>query len=47
MGAGQAAGDRVLVNGVLGDHGAAILCARGDLALEAPIESDCASRCTG
>jgi hydrogenase expression/formation protein HypE len=35
-------GDDVLVNGVLGDHGAAILCARGDLALETPIESDCA-----
>jgi hydrogenase expression/formation protein HypE len=35
-------GDIVLVNGVLGDHGAAILCARGDLALETPIPSDCA-----
>jgi hydrogenase expression/formation protein HypE len=35
-------GDVVLVNGVLGDHGAAILCARGDMALETPIESDCA-----
>jgi hydrogenase expression/formation protein HypE len=35
-------GDTVLVNGVLGDHGAAILCARGDMALESPIESDCA-----
>ena len=35
-------GDVVLVNGVLGDHGAAILAARGDLALDAPIESDCA-----
>ena len=35
-------GDAVLVNGVLGDHGAAILAARGDLALETPIESDCA-----
>jgi len=35
-------GDQVLVNGVLGDHGAAILCARGDLCLETPIESDCA-----
>jgi hydrogenase expression/formation protein HypE len=35
-------GDAVLVNGVLGDHGAAILVARGDLALDAPIESDCA-----
>ncbi len=36
------AGDAVLVNGMLGDHGAAILCARGDMMLEAPIESDCA-----
>lgn len=34
--------DVVLVNGLLGDHGAAILCARGDMALETPIESDCA-----
>ena len=32
----------MLVNGLLGDHGAAILCARGDMALETPIESDCA-----
>lgn len=36
-------GDIVLVNGWLGDHGAAILAARGDLALETPIESDCAA----
>src|SRR6516225_1933263 len=35
-------GDLVLVNGLLGDHGAAILTARGDLALETPIASDCA-----
>ncbi len=35
-------GDRVLVNGMLGDHGATILCARGDMALQTPIESDCA-----
>lgn len=35
-------GDAVLVNGMLGDHGAAILAARGDLALDAPIDSDCA-----
>jgi hydrogenase expression/formation protein HypE len=35
-------GDAVIVNGVLGDHGAAILGARGDLALQTPIESDCA-----
>ena len=36
-------GDVVIVNGVLGDHGAAILAARGELALQAPIESDCAA----
>ena len=36
-------GDAVLVNGLLGDHGAAILGARGDMALETPIESDCAA----
>lgn len=36
-------GDVLLVNGMLGDHGAAILDARGDLALSSPIESDCAA----
>ena len=36
-------GDVVLVNGLLGDHGAAILGARGDMQLDSPIESDCAS----
>jgi hydrogenase expression/formation protein HypE len=35
-------GDRIIVNGYLGDHGATILAARGDLAIDAPIESDCA-----
>ncbi|MGB0694648.1 MAG: hydrogenase expression/formation protein HypE [Rhodospirillaceae bacterium] len=35
-------GDVALVNGYLGDHGAAILNARGDMALESPVESDCA-----
>ena len=39
---GAQVGDAVIVNGWLGDHGAAILNARGDLALEADIESDCA-----
>ncbi len=34
-------GDQLLVNGVLGDHGAAILNARGDMALTSPVESDC------
>lgn len=35
--------DCVLVTGCLGDHGAAILAARGDFALETPIVSDCAA----
>ncbi len=35
-------GDAILVNGMLGDHGATILNARGDMALSTPLESDCA-----
>ena len=35
------AGDVVLVNGYLGDHGTAILLARNQLALESDVESDC------
>ncbi len=35
-------GDAIVVNGYLGDHGATILAARGDMAIDAPIESDCA-----
>ena len=43
LGAGNARpGDMVLVSGVLGDHGAAILAARGELHLDTQIESDCA-----
>ena len=34
-------GDVVLVNGFLGDHGAAILVARNELALQSTVESDC------
>jgi len=37
-----AADDAILVTGFLGDHGAAILSARGDLRLATPLESDCA-----
>lgn len=37
------AGDVAIVNGVLGDHGAAILAARGDMALTTDIPSDCRS----
>jgi len=36
-------GDAVIVNGPLGDHGAVILAARGDFALETPLQSDCAA----
>jgi hydrogenase expression/formation protein HypE len=34
-------GDAVIVNGNLGDHGIAILLARNELALSAPVQSDC------
>lgn len=34
-------GDVAIVNGVLGDHGAAILAARGDMALTTDVQSDC------
>lgn len=34
-------GDAILVNGFIGDHGAAIADARGEMALESDIESDC------
>jgi hydrogenase expression/formation protein HypE len=33
-------GDRILVSGSIGEHGTAIMLARGELGLEAPIESD-------
>ncbi|MDZ4095258.1 MAG: hydrogenase expression/formation protein HypE [Paracoccaceae bacterium] len=36
-------GDVAIVNGMLGDHGAAILAARGDMALSTDLMSDCAS----
>jgi hydrogenase expression/formation protein HypE len=34
-------GDAIIINGELGNHGTAILIARGELALESNIESDC------
>ena len=34
-------GDAVIVNGNLGDHGIAILLARNELAITAPVQSDC------
>ncbi len=35
-------GDRVLISGTMGDHGMAVMLARGDLAIEADIRSDTA-----
>jgi hydrogenase expression/formation protein HypE len=37
------AGDRVIVSGPIGDHGIAIMVARGELALEVELESDTAA----
>jgi len=41
--AGARAGDRILLSGYIGDHGIAILAAREDLGIEAPVESDSAA----
>jgi hydrogenase expression/formation protein HypE len=42
-------GDALLINGFIGDHGAAVFASREDLALESPLSSDCAplNRLTG
>jgi hydrogenase expression/formation protein HypE len=40
--AGVEAGDAILVSGCLGDHGIAVLAARGDLAFETDLASDAA-----
>ena len=34
-------GDKIIINGYLGDHGCAILLARNELALDADIKTDC------
>lgn len=36
-------GDAIIVSGSLGDHGIAVLTARGELGIESPVNSDCAS----
>jgi len=36
-------GDKILVSGSVGDHGAAILCARENLGIRGGVSSDCAS----
>jgi hydrogenase expression/formation protein HypE len=43
LGIGRARpGDAVLINGPLGDHGVAIMAARGEIGISAPVNSDCA-----
>lgn len=37
------AGDVILVSGTLGDHGVAVLCARGEMPIEADVRSDTAA----
>ncbi len=36
-------GDKIIINGFIGDHGMAVLSARNELNFEANVESDCAS----
>jgi len=36
-------GDAIIVSGTIGDHGIAVLAARGELGITSPINSDCAS----
>jgi hydrogenase expression/formation protein HypE len=36
-------GDTIIVSGTIGDHGIAVLAARGELGITVPINSDCAS----
>ncbi len=36
-------GDSIILSGTMGDHGMAVLLARGELGIESPIQSDCAS----
>lgn len=36
-------GDAVIISGSIGDHGIAILSARGELGINSPVQSDCAS----
>ncbi|MCX8049664.1 MAG: hydrogenase expression/formation protein HypE [Methylohalobius sp.] len=34
-------GDKILLSGPIGDHGAAVLAARGELGMDCPVASDC------
>ncbi len=41
MGSRLKPGDEILLSGTVGDHGIAVLCARGELKFSLPVESDC------
>ena len=43
LGSNARSGDKILINGTIGDHGMAILASREGLDLETTIESDCAA----
>jgi hydrogenase expression/formation protein HypE len=43
VGAGARPGDRILINGTIGDHGIAVLAAREGLELATEVRSDCAA----
>ena len=43
MGSRIKPGDKIIVNGSIGDHGMAVMSARNDLKLQTSITSDCAS----
>jgi hydrogenase expression/formation protein HypE len=36
-------GDAIIISGSIGDHGVAVLAARGELGISSPVNSDCAS----
>ncbi|MDA3943517.1 MAG: hydrogenase expression/formation protein HypE [Bacteroidetes bacterium] len=36
-------GDKILINGSIGDHGMAVMAARNQLNIQSPVQSDCAS----
>lgn len=42
MGSNITVGDKIIVNGYVGDHGIAVMSARNELNSQAPIKSDCA-----
>ncbi len=41
-GSGVAPGDKIIINGSIGDHGMAVMAARNELNIQTHIESDCA-----